>query len=91
MKMVMIGFGNSVSAAHVVAVVTAGSAPIKRVVQQAREQGCLVDATCGRRMRTVIAMDSGHVVLSALTAETITGRMDPQSAMQPAAESLDAE
>ena len=78
--MVMIGFGNSVSAAHVIAVVAADSAPVKRMVQEAKGTGTLVDATCGRRMRSVVVTDSGHVVLSALTAETITGRLDPRAA-----------
>ena len=74
MKLINIGFGNMVSAGRLVAVVSPDSAPIKRVIQDARDRGSLVDATYGRRSRAVIICDSGHVVLSAILPETIGTR-----------------
>ena len=71
-----IGFGNVVAADRVVAVVTPGSAPVKRLKDHARDTGKLVDATQGRRTRAVIVTDSDHVVLSAIAAETITQRLE---------------
>jgi len=71
-----IGFGNVVASNRVVAVVTPGSAPVKRLKDHARETGKLVDATQGRRTRAVIVTDSDHVVLSAIAAETITQRLE---------------
>ena len=76
MKLVNIGFGNLVSADKVVAVVSPESAPIKRMIQEAKERGVLIDATFGRRTKAVIIMDSDHVVLSPLQPETVAGRMD---------------
>ena len=75
MKLVNIGFGNLVSADKVVAVVSPDSAPIKRMVQEARDRGVLIDATYGRRTRAVLIMDSDHIVLSALQPETVAGRL----------------
>lgn len=75
MKLINIGFGNMVSANRVVAVVSPESAPIKRVIQDAKERGMAIDATYGRRTRAVIVMDSGHVVLSALQPETVANRL----------------
>ena len=75
-KLVNIGFGNIVSANRVIAIVSPESAPIKRIVQEARESGRLIDATCGRRTRAVVVMDSGHVVLSAIQPETVANRLD---------------
>lgn len=75
MKLINIGFGNMVSANRLVAIVSPESAPIKRIIQEARDRGVLVDATYGRRTRAVIIMDSGHVVLSAIQPETVAGRM----------------
>lgn len=75
MKLVNIGFGNLVSADKVVAVVSPESAPIKRIVQEAKEKGGLIDATYGRRTRAVLIMDSDHIVLSALQTETVAGRL----------------
>ena len=66
LKMINIGFGNIVSAGRVVAIVAPDAAPVKRIVQDARERSVLVDATCGRRTRAVIVTDSGHIILSAL-------------------------
>jgi len=74
MKLINIGFGNMVSANRLVAVVSPESAPIKRVISDAREKGQLVDATYGRRTRAVIITDSGHVILSAIQPETVAGR-----------------
>jgi hypothetical protein len=71
-----IGFGNVVAAERVVAVVTPGSAPVKRMKDRARDAGKLVDATQGRRTRAVIVTDSDHVILSAVAAETITQRLE---------------
>ncbi|GBD99422.1 hypothetical protein BMS3Abin07_01459 [bacterium BMS3Abin07] len=72
--LVNIGFGNVVSTSRVIAVVTPGSAPIKRMREEARKIGKLVDATEGRRTRSIIITDSDHIILSALQAETITQR-----------------
>ncbi|HCC68625.1 MAG TPA: hypothetical protein DEP99_01930 [Nitrospiraceae bacterium] len=73
-RLVNIGFGNVVSASRVIAIVIPGSAPIKRMREEARERGKLIDATEGRRTRAIIIADSDHVILSALQAETITQR-----------------
>ncbi len=75
MKLINIGFGNMVSASRMIAIVSPESAPIKRIVQDARERGTLIDATYGRRTRAVIIMDSEHVVLSALQPETVSNRI----------------
>ena len=75
MKLINIGFGNMVSANRLVAIVGPESAPIKRIIQDVRERGQLIDATYGRRTRAVIVMDSGHVILSAIQPETVAGRM----------------
>ncbi|MEL6605199.1 MAG: DUF370 domain-containing protein [Cyanobacteria bacterium J06614_10] len=74
MKLINIGFGNIVSASRVVAIVSPESAPIKRIISDARERGQLVDATYGRRTRAVMITDSGHVVLSAIQPETVAHR-----------------
>ena len=74
MKMINIGFGNVVCAERMIAVVAPDSAPVKRIVQEARERAVLIDATYGRRTRVVIIMDSDHVVLSALQPETLASR-----------------
>lgn len=70
-----VGFGNVVASNKVVSVVSPESAPIKRLVQESKEQGSLIDATYGRRTRAVIVMDSGHIVLSPLQPETIAHRL----------------
>ena len=75
MKFINIGFGNMISASRMIAIVSPESAPIKRIVQDARERGTLIDATYGRRTRAVIIMDSEHVVLSALQPETVSNRI----------------
>ena len=76
MKFINIGFGNMVAAHRVVAVVSPESAPIKRIIQNAKEKGTLIDATHGRRTRAVIVMDSDHIILSAIQPETIAGRLE---------------
>ena len=79
MKLINIGFGNMVSASMLIAMVSPESAPIKRIIQDVRDKGLLIDATYGRRTRAVIIMDSGHVVLSALQPETVAGRMNTKT------------
>ena len=74
MKLINIGFGNMISSARVLAIVSPDSAPIKRVIQEARERAMLVDASYGRKTRSVILMDTDHVILSAITPETIAVR-----------------
>ena len=73
-RLINIGFGNIVSANRVIAIVSPESAPIKRIISDARERGQLIDATYGRRTRAVIITDSGHVVLSAIQPETVANR-----------------
>ena len=75
MKLINIGYGNMVSAGRVIAIVSPESAPIKRMVKDARDSGSLIDATYGRRTRAVIITDSGHIILSAIQTETIAGRI----------------
>ena len=76
MQLINIGFGSLVSAHRLVAVVSPESAPIKRMAQEARERGVLIDATYGHKTRAVLIMDNDHVVLSALSPETIAGRLE---------------
>lgn len=76
MKLIHIGFGNMVSSDRVVVIVAPDSSPTKRLVQDARDENRVIDATCGRRTRAVIITDSGHVVLSALQTETIANRLN---------------
>ena len=76
MKLINIGFGNMISSARLIAIVSPESAPIKRIVQEAKDNGSLIDATYGRRTRAVIVMDSDHVILSAVQPETVAGRLD---------------
>ena len=74
-KLINIGFGNMVSAGRLIAIVSPESAPIKRMIQEARDRGVLIDATYGRRTRALLIMDSDHIVLSALQPETVAGRL----------------
>ena len=76
MKFINIGFGNIISADRLIAIVAPESAPIKRIIQDARDNGKLVDATYGRRTRAVIIMDSEHVVLSSVQPETVANRLE---------------
>ena len=75
MQLINIGFGNIISANRIIAIVSPESAPIKRIVQEAKDDNMAVDATCGRRTRAVIIMDSGHIVLSAVQPETVASRL----------------
>lgn len=76
MKLLNIGFGNMVSADRLIAIVSPESAPIKRIIQEGRDRGMLIDATYGRRTRAVIIMDSDHVILSAIQPETVANRLN---------------
>ena len=79
MKLINIGFGNLVSAERIVSIVSPESAPIKRMIQDVREKGLLIDASFGRSTKSVIVMDSGHVILSALEPELLMQRISDQS------------
>lgn len=76
MQLINIGFGNIVSSNRIITIVSPESAPIKRLIQESKDKGNAVDATCGRRTRAVIIMDSGHIILSAIQPETIASRLD---------------
>lgn len=76
MKFINIGFGNMVAAHRIVTLVSPDSSPIKRMIQDAKDSGRVIDVTCGRRTRSVIVTDSEHVILSAVQTETIAGRLD---------------
>ncbi len=76
MKFINVGFGNMVAAERVVALVSPDSAPIKRLIQDAKDAGRTIDVSCGRRTRAVIITDSEHVILSAIEAKTIANRLD---------------
>ncbi|MGN0587851.1 MAG: extracellular matrix/biofilm regulator RemA [Oscillospiraceae bacterium] len=76
MKLINIGFGNMISANRLITIVSPESAPIKRIIQDAKDKGMLIDATYGRRTRAVIIMDSDHVILSAVQPETVAGRLN---------------
>ena len=78
MKLLGIGFGNLVSAERIVSIVSPESAPIKRMIQDVRERGALIDASFGRSTRSVLIMDSGNVILSALTPEVLGARLDEE-------------
>lgn len=91
MRLINIGFGNMVSAGRLIAIVSPESAPIKRMIQEARDRGMLIDATYGRRTRAVLIMDSGHIVLSAIQPETVAGRLGGKEAHDLAGEEDDGE
>ncbi len=76
MKLINIGFGNLVNAQRLVSIVSPDSAPIKRIVQEARDRGSLIDASYGRKTRAVLLMDSDHIILSAIAPETIANRFE---------------
>ncbi len=82
MKLINIGFGSMIAAHRLLAVVDPDSAPIKRVVQEAKERGMLIDASYGRKTKAVILMDTDHVILSALTPETIFARWNEKESQQ---------
>lgn len=75
-KLINIGFGNIVAANRIIAIVSPESAPIKRVIQEARDRGMLIDATYGRRTRAVVITDSDHIILSAVQPETVAHRLN---------------
>ena len=79
-KLINIGFGNIVAAGRIISIVSPESAPIKRVIGEARDRGMLIDATYGRRTRAVIIADSGHVILSAVQPETVKHRLQARDA-----------
>ena len=76
MRFINVGFGNMVSASRIVAIASPDSAPVKRLVQDAKDEGRVIDVSCGRRTRAVIVTDSDHVILSAIVAETISNRLE---------------
>ncbi len=76
MKFINIGFGNMVASDRIITIVSPDSAPIKRLVQDAKDEGRVIDVSCGRRTRAVIITDSEHVILSAIQSETIANRLD---------------
>ncbi|MCC3357528.1 MULTISPECIES: extracellular matrix/biofilm regulator RemA [Bacillaceae] len=77
-KLINIGFGNIVSANRIISIVSPESAPIKRIIQDARDRGMLIDATYGRRTRAVMIMDSDHIILSAVQPETVAQRLSKE-------------
>ena len=79
MKFINVGFNNMVAAHRVVTLVSPDSAPIKRLIQDAKDDGRVIDVTCGRRTRSVIVMDSDHVILSAIQTETVSNRLNGQT------------
>jgi hypothetical protein len=89
MRLINIGFGNMVSAARLISVVTPDSSPMKRIIQEARDKGKLIDATLGRRTRAVLIMDSDHVVLSSVMPETVASRLQGGEPQQFAADEED--
>lgn len=89
MKLINIGFGNIVSANRMVAVVSPESAPIKRIITEARDKGLLIDATYGRRTRSVIVCDSEHVILSAVQTETVASRLSRDEIILPEEDKVD--
>lgn len=82
MQLINIGFGNIVSANRIIAIVSPESAPIKRIVQEAKDNKTAVDATYGRRTRAVLIMDSGHIILSAVQPETVASRFENEQTVQ---------
>ena len=76
MKLINIGFGNMVAADRIITIVSPDSAPVKRLIQDAKDAGRIIDVSCGRRTRAVIITDSEHVILSAIQTETIAGRLE---------------
>ena len=88
-KLVNIGYGNFASASRLISIISPDSAPVKRIVQEARDSRTLIDATYGRRTRAVLIMDSGHVILSAGQQETVAHRLDAPEATQTEEEESD--
>ena len=82
MKLLNIGFGNMVSTDRLIAIVSPDSAPIKRMIQEVRDRGVLIDATYGRKTRSVVIMDSDHIVLSAIQPDTVAARLNGKEAVE---------
>ena len=91
MKFINVGFGNMVAADRVVALANPDSAPIKRLIQDSKDDGRAIDVTCGRRTRAVIITDSEHVILSAIQTETIANRLDSSAQIDDEEENGDEE
>ena len=83
MQLVNIGYGNMAAIGRVVAVVSPEAAPVRRMIQDARDQGRVIDATCGHKTKAVLVMDSEHIILSPLMPETIAGRMNHRKEGDP--------
>ena len=75
MQLINIGFGNIILAERIIAIISPDSAPVKRMIQESKDNGKIIDARCGRKTRAVIIMDSGHIILSAVQPETVAGRL----------------
>ena len=82
MRLLNVGFGNMTAQERIISVISPDSAPVKRMVQEAREASRVIDATAGRRTRAVIVMDNGFIVLSALQPETIAGRIQSDTSLE---------
>ena len=82
MQLINIGFGNIVSADRIIAIVSPESAPVKRIIQEAKDKGNAIDATYGRRTRAVVIMDSGHIILSSIQPDTVAGRLDKEEEIE---------
>lgn len=91
MKFINIGYGNIVSANRIIAIVSPDSAPIRRLIQDARDQNKLIDSTFGRRTRAVIIMDSEHVILSSVHPETVANRISPDDELGDITEDIEDE
>lgn len=83
MKLINIGFGSMVAAGRILAIVEPDSAPIKRVIQEAKDRGMLIDASYGRKTKSVLLMDTDHVILSAATPDTLSSRWEEDKEVQP--------
>lgn len=82
-KLVNVGFGNVVNSNKIISIISPEAAPIKRMVQSAKDNGMAIDATCGRRTKAVIVMENGHLILSSLLPETIAGRVNQKELTDP--------
>lgn len=89
MKLINIGFGSIVSANRMIAVISPESAPVKRIISEAREKGLLIDATYGRRTKSVIICDSDHIILSAVPTETVASRLSKDETVSPEEDRID--
>lgn len=90
-RLINIGFGNTVNVSKIVSIISPEAAPIKRMVQTAKDQGVAIDATCGRKTKAVIVTDSGHLILSALLPETITNRVNHKEGFDKYSQNIEIE